>query len=196
MSQLYALKGNHIHDPPLVPQSEAAQHKLWEMPSALFPVHRALASSSYVHDSGVSNRTLHSILLCHSPCYPLCRGSLTAGSKNPPHVQERKCWEPGPKSRWASWSCFRRSFMEAWRMDRRIQRQPIRHFKLKLHSGRLVYGLRNALSRLSWHLHSPVHSVLYTSSHRLRQHRPHLHLICIRIFTVKVTAGINSPIRS
>lgn len=51
---------------------------------------------------------------------PLCRGSLTAGSQeNPPHVQERKCWEPGPKSRWASWSCFRRSFMEAWRMGQK-----------------------------------------------------------------------------
>lgn len=54
------------------------------------------------------------------------------------------------------------------------------------------------LLHLPWYLHSPVHSALYTSSHRLRQHRPHLQLTCIHIFTDinKTTAGTDASIRS
>lgn len=57
-------------------------------------------------------------LMHHHGHFPSFReGRRPAGSAagRTCHVQERKCWEPGPKSRWASWSCFRRSFMEACR---------------------------------------------------------------------------------
>lgn len=55
-----------------------------------------------------------------APCFPVPQPRLLCRGKRggPTHVQERKCWEPGPKSLWASWSCFSRSFMEAWGIEK------------------------------------------------------------------------------
>lgn len=44
----------------------------------------------------------------------LCHGSWTE--------VERKCWEEGPKSLWASWSCLRRSSTETCKSFQRILR--------------------------------------------------------------------------
>lgn len=76
---------------------------------------------------------------------PLCRGSLTVGSQQNPLTYRRE--SAGSLVRSPGGHLGAVSGVRLWRpgeRDRRIQRQSIRHFRLKPHSGRFVDGLRHA----------------------------------------------------
>lgn len=168
---------------------------------ALAPVQQALSPFPAVCaalDSATGLCTPFSCATAHAE--PPCSGRLKVGSQEDPLTYRRG--SAGSLVRSPGGHLGAASGVHLWRpggWDRRAQWQPIVHSRLKPHSGKLVDGLRHAPARRSssflaciWYLYSPVCSALYTSSHRLGQHRPHLQLTCTHILTDSKAATVGA----